>query len=189
MRKPVYRYPDFVREVELYQEGKKRYWLTLTISDNPKEELCVILKNPSRADREVSDKTVYNVSSYVYRNRKRHADLRNVGKVTILNLIPFYQTYSDQLLKLKDGIADRENLRSIQKFSRNCDKVILAWGNHPKGLYQEYEALKNEVIGILKTNKNTLYYVDRLSLSGNPKHGQVWGYADKLVRQFGSEHN
>ncbi|NAS11635.1 DUF1643 domain-containing protein [Poritiphilus flavus] len=182
MRKPVYTYPDFVSRIALYQQPGKRYWLTLTVCEHMEEELCVILKNPSRANREVSDKTVYNVASYIYRNKERYEELRNVGKVTILNLIPFYQTYSDRLQLHRNGIADHKNLSFIDKFSKNCDKVILAWGNHPKGLYEEYEALKEEVKNILRNNGNSLFYVDRLSLSGNPKHGQVWGYQDSFCK-------
>ena len=61
MKKPVYRYPSFVKKVELEKTGNKRFWLELVIDESKDESIVVILKNPSRANKEVSDKTVYNV--------------------------------------------------------------------------------------------------------------------------------
>jgi len=60
--------------------------------------------------------------------------------------------------------------------------VIVAWGGHPKGLIEEYEELKRKTIDILKRNENNVFYVDRLSKIGNPKHGQVWGYENKFLK-------
>jgi hypothetical protein len=46
--------------------------------------------------------------------------------------------------------------------------------DHPKGLYKEYEELKETTPDNLKVNKNNVFHVDKLSKNGNPKHGQVW---------------
>jgi hypothetical protein len=59
--------------------------------------------------------------------------------------------------------------------------VIVAWGDHPKGLYKEYQQLKLKTFDTLRTNKNTVFYVGKLSKNGNPKHGQVWGYENELL--------
>jgi hypothetical protein len=32
----------------------------------------------------------------------------------------------------------------------------------------------------LTKNNNKFFYVDKLSKAGNPKHGQIWGYKDRL---------
>lgn len=181
MRKPVYKYPSFVQDVELEKTDNKRFWLKLLIDESKSESIIIILKNPSRANKEISDKTVYNVSNYIYRNRDRYDVLKDIGKVIILNLIPHYETYSNKLEPLKDEVICAENLRIINRLSSEHSKVIIAWGNHPSGLFQEYENLKIQVMKILTNNSNKVFYVDKFSTAGNPKHGQVWGYSNNLL--------
>ena len=181
MRKPIYKYPHFIKEVSLSKTDNKRYWLKLVFDETKKESIVIILKNPSKANKEISDKTVYNVSSYIYRNRHKHSVLSDIGSVIILNLIPHYQTYSKELRSLKSDIIDQVNLDTINRFTRQHSRVIIAWGNAPEGLFSQYEAIKNSVMNILSQNKNKVLYVDKLSKSGNPKHGQIWGYKDDLI--------
>lgn len=180
-RKPVYKYPDFITDITLEKTHTKRYWLKLVFDDTKNETLGIILKNPSRANKEVSDKTIYNVSSYIYKNRDKYPEFKDVGTIVILNLIPNYQTYSDQLEPLKHEIIDPENLAIIKQFTSQCNNVIIAWGNYPKGLLKEFEELKTNVMDILSENNNKVLYVDKLSKAGNPKHGQIWGYKDTLI--------
>ena len=182
MKKPVYKHPEFVTTTADRRiiEQNKRLWLTLTIDETKNESIIVILKNPSRATKDISDKTVFTVTKYIYNNRSKYKQLKDIGTVIILNLIPFYETYSEKLVANSSGIIDRENLKTIQEFTSNHKTVIAAWGDHPNGLAAEYEELKNMVLQIIKDNKNDLYYVDKLSKKGNPKHGQVWGYGDLL---------
>ena len=182
-KKPVYKHPEFVTRTEAkrIEEENKRLWLTLTIEENLKESVVVILKNPSRATKDISDKTVFNVTNYIHKNRENYKQLKNTGTIIILNLIPFYETYSDQLAISKTKIIDKENLKTIKDFSLKNKNVIIAWGDHPKGLYNEYEHIKKSVLDILKANRNNIYYIDKLSRNGNPKHGQIWGYENKLI--------
>jgi hypothetical protein len=182
MKKPVYKYPDFITEIKLNKTDTKRYWLKLTIDKSKTETIVVILKNPSRANDKVSDKTVYNVSSYIYKNRDSISDFSEIGTIIILNLIPHYQTYSDKLEPLKDKIIDAENLKFINKFTSNHKKVIIAWGNAPKGLKKEYNQLRQSTLDILSENEASIFYIDKLSKELNPKHGQIWGYADELKK-------
>jgi hypothetical protein len=182
MRKPVYKYPEFVSEVNLRNNEKKRYWLNVTIDNGKKESIVVILKNPSRASKEISDKTVFNVCNYIYRNQNKYTELNDVGNVIILNLIPNYETYSHLLKNVQDEIIDQENLKTINDFCVKHNRVIIAWGNHPNGLYNEYQKLKSSTIKILQENKNEIFYVDKMSKDGNPKHGQIWGYKNELIK-------
>ncbi|WP_276682471.1 DUF1643 domain-containing protein [Empedobacter brevis] len=182
MKKPTYKYPDFVSKVKLKSENGKRYWLNLEIDKTKSEEIIVILKNPSRANKLISDKTVFNVSNYIYKNREEYPELKNIRYITILNLIPNYLTNSSSLKEFKDTIIDSKNIRTLNKYCRKNKKVIIAWGNHPIGLYDEYEKLKNETKKILTLNKNQVFLVDKKTVLGNPKHGQVWGYKNKLVK-------
>lgn len=182
--KPTYKHPDFVLNTadRRIEKENKRLWLSLLIDKNATESLLVILKNPSRATKDISDKTVFTVTNYVHRNRKKYPALKNVGTIIIVNLIPFYETYSDKLATSKQTIIDKENHDTIIDLTSKHKNVIVAWGDHPKGLYKEYEILKQATFDILKANKNNVFYVDKLSNSGNPKHGQVWGYENELKK-------
>lgn len=183
MSTPNYKYPDFVKNVSLKTEDGKRYWLTLKIDNDKTDCINVILKNPSRADENISDKTVYTVATYIYNNRKKHSAFNNIGEITILNLIPNYLTDSNRLQNFKDDIIDQENMLILNRFCSQNKKVIIAWGNHPEGLYKEFEELKQSAMKILSENANEVFFVDRMTNDGNPKHGQVWGYNDELKRQ------
>lgn len=182
MSKPTYHYPYFVEVVTLQNTDSKRYWLKLKFDNHKKEGIIVILKNPSRANKTVSDKTVYNVSNYIYRNQDNYVELKNIGTVIFLNLIPHYLTYSSKLKEFQNTLIDQKNLKVLNEVCRNHKKVIIAWGNHPQGLYNEYEQLKNSVMQILANNTNEIFFVDRMTKGGNPKHGQVWGYSNKLQK-------
>ena len=89
-RKPVYKHPEFVTRTEAkrIEEENKRLWLTITIDEKLKESVVVILKNPSRATKDISDKTVFNVTNYIHKNRVNYKQLKNTGTIIILNLIP-----------------------------------------------------------------------------------------------------
>jgi len=181
-KKPTYQYPDFVSNVNLRTGHKKRYWLRLEIDKNQKDGIVVILKNPSRANKVISDKTVFTVSNYIFKNREKYATFKNIGKVIIVNLMPNYLTDSSGLIHFKKTIINKENRRVLNAFCSKYKNVIIAWGDPPKGLYEEYEKLKASAKRILKKHENQVYYVDKMSASGNPKHGQVWGYHNELIK-------
>ena len=112
MKKPVYHYPEFVSNVTLCATKEKRYWLNMEIDSSKKKGIVVILKNPSRAKQHVSDKTVYNVSNYIFRNRNKFAPLHEVGNITIVNLIPHFQTYSERLKSMRGNSVSYTHLRA-----------------------------------------------------------------------------
>lgn len=181
--KPTYKHPEFVLETadKRIEKENKRLWLSLNIDKSAKESLLVILKNPSRATKDISDKTVFTVTNYVHRNREKYSAFMNIGTVIIVNLIPFYETYADQLGTLGVNVIDKQNQDTITDLTSKHKNVIVAWGDHPKGLYKEYQQLKQTTFDTLRTNKNNVFYVDKLSKNGNPKHGQVCGYENELL--------
>ncbi|GMU87415.1 MAG: hypothetical protein AMXMBFR48_26560 [Ignavibacteriales bacterium] len=184
-RKPVYLHPGFVlRPVTLKRTEEKRYWLRMQFDNGGDKTVVVILKNPSRATGEVSDKTVFNVANYIYKNSKSNLALKGTGSVVILNLIPAYETYSERLKTRNEALADGVNLKYLSRFAKKADVIISAWGDAPKGLEGEYTRLRDEVVKLLSGTGKVIYYVDKLSKKGNPKHGQIWGYADKMKRML-----
>lgn len=182
MRKPVYRHPEFVTKTKDKRVPDKRFWLKLTIDENKKENIVVILKNPSRATKDISDKTIFTVTNYIYKNSKNYSALKNVGTIIVLNLIPLYETYSENLQLISDRIIDKTNLKWIDRFCSENKNILIAWGNHPKGLKKEFEKIKTSVSKIFEKNGNNIFYVEKFSAQGNPKHGMVWGYDNPLIK-------
>lgn len=180
--KPTYKHQDFVlnTEDERVEKENKRLWLSLRIEEKSEEGILVILKNPSRATKDISDKTVFNVTNYIHKNKRTYPPLENIGMIIIANLIPYYETYANLLATSRQQIIDEQNQRTIAQLASMHKNVIIAWGNHPKGLHAEYEELKRNVFGILRMNGNNVFHVGKISRIGNPKHGQVWGYKDEL---------
>lgn len=183
MTQQVYRHPAFVSRTndKRIENENKRLWLSLTIDKNCNETIVVILKNPSRATKDISDKTVSNVTKYIHNNRNKYSQFKSVGTIIILNLIPYYETYSNQLLLSTNNIIDKKNLKVIKELTTKHKNIIAAWGDPPKGLLKEYEILKNLVLDHLKFNENNVFYVDKISKKGNPKHGQVWSHKNPLM--------
>ncbi|WP_445385686.1 DUF1643 domain-containing protein [Robiginitalea sp. IMCC44478] len=176
-----YTYPDFVTRIQIDEVPNKRLALQIRLKGNGKKKLLVIQKNPSRANSSISDHTVNRVLHYCNRNKDLYPQLKEVGNLVFLNLIPYYLTDSRKLRKLPFKIEDTENMKRVEHAIKTSDYGILAWGNPPLGLKAEYEKLKTAVYVFLDTYSLQSFYVGSLSASGNPKHGQIWGYSDTLI--------
>ena len=182
MRKaPTYHYPEFISHIRIEATRHKRYLLRLELHNPYDKELLVILKNPSRANSTVSDKTVFNICNYIYRNKCGHEALQQVGRISIVNLMPHYLTDSNLLHTQKEGLMDSKNFETIDTLCRQITTVIIAWGNAPKGLDQTYKRMTSKVLTILGTRQNRVYCVKQLSAAGHPRHGQIWAYTDPLI--------
>ena len=57
MKKPIYKHQDFIINKEYERTDNKRYWLELTINNDCTENIIVIMKNPSRATGQPSDRS------------------------------------------------------------------------------------------------------------------------------------
>ncbi len=184
MAPKIHKYPSFViskiRDTD--KDESKRYWLNIVIDETKTESITVILKNPSKATEEHSDHTVNRVINYIHNNRETIEELKNIGTITILNLIPLYETVSSKLKAMNLPIYDEKNVEVIREHCEKSDKLIIAWGNHPKRLSKEYKVLRGEVLEIIKQSNSKVFYVQSLSKAGNPRHGQVWAYYDQLKK-------
>ena len=176
----AYTYPKFAKVLRIHQAQGKRYRMEIEIDPTGSGTFVVIQKNPSRANAEVSDHTLNRVLNYLYLNREKNACLRGVRRVVFLNLIPWYETYSDRLIEKENQLYDPENLRTIAAHLGSGDPCIIAWGNPPKGLGKPYASLAEKVLGLLGRYGNSVYHVGGLTRLGYPRHGQIWGYTDPL---------
>ena len=95
-----------------------------------------------------------------------------------------FETYSKSLHTHSGLMNNDTNLSYLEEYIKLCDSVILAWGNPPKGLKEDYHQRIQSVFEILQNNPKQTYYVGSISKKGHPKHGQVWKYADSLINYF-----
>ena len=156
-KRPTYHYPKFIRQIRVEGTPHKRYQLNLELDNAHSKGVVVILKNPSRANTTVSDKTVYNVSNYIYKNTTKHKALERVGHISIVNLMPHYLTDSSLLQTKKGALMDCKNFETINTLCRQMTTVIIAWGNAPKGLDQTYQRMTSKVQTILSAQNNRVY--------------------------------
>jgi len=183
-KKPFYSYPEEYVDINgikmcCEESENKRYCLEIPLKNrNQDNGIVVILKNPSRAKAKEADKTISTVIRYI----SKKEELKDIGKIVILNLMPVYETYSDKLTE--DNIDDK-NMEYIVHYTRKYKKTIIAWGNKPKNFRAEkYKELCDIVLKILKDNE--VFRVGEISEKGNPKHGQVWRYVkeEDVLRLF-----
>ena len=174
-------YPDFARVLDIDEHECRRYSLEIAFGASGGGALMVIQKNPSRAGAQVSDHTVNRVLRYLHHHRGETPWLHTIGKVVFLNLIPWYETYSENLLRIPQALADPRNLRTIAGFASTGGPCIVGWGNPPKGLTAPYEALAARVLDMLRDAGNPVFHVGDLTRLGHPRHGQYWAYRQPLL--------
>lgn len=116
-------YPEYVdtKNIRLKENENKKYRYYLEIpfkncTNDYKNELCVILKNPSKANKTKCDKTVKNVCEVVYNKYK---------ELIILNLFHYYST-EVKGLKVFFISSDyyKEMSINIKNIKRYCNKDI-----------------------------------------------------------------
>ncbi|MCY7542403.1 DUF1643 domain-containing protein [Bacillus safensis] len=103
------------------EKVKVRYKLTVCYKEKPindgSEEIIVLLKNPSKANQEDSDRTINKVIKIF------DTDTGKVSKLTFLNVFPFYVTDSRQLSPFdKDLIKNDKD--KYEEFLKENLKVI-----------------------------------------------------------------
>ncbi|MBU4378735.1 MAG: DUF1643 domain-containing protein [Proteobacteria bacterium] len=100
--------------------NKYRYFLERSWSSG-NGHLCWILLNPSTADAQVDDPTI--------RRCIRFAQRWGYAGMQVVNLFAYRSTDPGQLRAVGDPVGP-DNNRFILQAARECDKVVLGWGNH-----------------------------------------------------------
>lgn len=164
----------------------QRTYLTISLLDNTqKDDISVILMNPSAADSTQSDNTVNGTINHLYQDQFKF--------ITILNLFPIYDSNSSNLYNSVQSIRNStssfnlqniidNNLNTISNYIGRSSKIILAWGNCPTAdskfptsttfnatLF--YNTIHN-VLNMLKYKTNLYYFkfngCSKLTQYGNP---------------------
>lgn len=171
--KPVYKYKDYVDidNIEINQETGYRYSLFIPLKKTVnKKHVLVIMRNPSEANKSISDKTINNVLSFCH---------NKYGGVYMANLYPYYETKSRKLKDFIDLESYKEkmekNSQALEGLLKNIDDVIVAWGTSSTGSKYE-ENYRNTVRSVsnklTRANKNV--YAMRFVSSRNPWHPRNW---------------
>lgn len=174
----IYPYKSYVdrKSIDIFKVnvGENNYRYSLSVNFNnanlKKRPLAVIMKNPSRADENNSDRTVNNILEFAHQNK--------YTKVHILNLYGLYSTDAQKVKELVNAGQEivaigEENDKTIKDIIKNVEDIIIAWGTPPEGMKVIYKKRVKKVMSFLEGKK--LYYVfedyqNRLY----PRHPQVW---------------
>ncbi len=201
----TFSYPDFIDTTLITglidTNENRRFLLSIPLSTEAKNSLLVILKNPSCATTNECDVTINRIVNYVTLN-KTNPLLKEIDKIQIVNLFAYYETYSDSLKDVykefgEEFLVGNDNLSNnyeyfvelnndqiINEAIQNASLIILSWGDSPKGIKPLYRKRVNQVKGFIKDLNmfDKVFYVNSISKDGNPKHAQIWGYSDKLIK-------
>lgn len=164
-------YRDYVLnvEVEIDEIINARYVLVADLNQNNTSSCAIIMKNPSKANKEISDKTVNNVLEVAYNH--------GFSKVYILNL---YSYYSPKVKDIKDLILANtsehlnRNNKVIADTMIHVNEVIVAWGTIQGSaeLMKNYNNRIKTIYNFIK-NKKILVLDEDFTHSRFPKHPQT----------------
>lgn len=172
-KKVIYKYKQYidVDNILINQEGEYRYSLFIPYK-NPvnKKNVLVIMRNPSKANKDISDKTINNVLGFCH---------NKYDGVYMTNLYPYYETNSTKVKDFIESVSYEEqmekNAQILDTLLESVDEVIAAWGTNNTG--SKYDKGYEDVIGqILETlnKKNKDVYAMRFVASKNPWHPRNW---------------
>ncbi|WP_051556516.1 DUF1643 domain-containing protein [Alkalihalobacterium bogoriense] len=160
-----------VENIDIDDEPGYRYSMFVPFKDSITDKLAlVIMRNPSKADKTKSDKTINNVLRFCS---------KYYSGVYIANLYPNYETDST---KVKDFIESDsygekmiKNYEAIDKILDNIEEVIVAWGtsNTSSKYDEDYETNIEKVLENLN-NANKSVFAMRFASSNNPWHPRNW---------------
>lgn len=187
------KYPDFVNQNQITCQGANGYRFLLSIPFNgifPKDQLAVIMKNPSSASEATCDQTISKVCNTAYYN--------GYSGVVILNLFPFRATEAPQVQRFYANKyyqpIMKANLKIIQKTCFNRD-VVFAWGKDSiKGRRQYPKNYDHAIMAITSTVVSNTYYAVRCRCKNRgcsssrhhliryPLHGLAWSNNAALHR-------
>lgn len=138
------RYPATIQSLKINarEESNLRYSLKVDYANVVSgSQVCVIMMNPSKANKITSDLTVNKVFNYFQRDPAHHCK-----SISMLNLFPYYEPDSSNLnTHVNESYRSTmdENMKVMKQFIRDSDKIVLAWGDVPK----KFDAsLHNDVV-------------------------------------------
>ncbi|HFL3696529.1 TPA: DUF1643 domain-containing protein [Clostridioides difficile] len=158
---------EFVRDkITVIIKENERFLLQIPYNKNKiyNKKVTIIMKNPSYANANRSDKTTNKVISYIYDKFK------DVGVLSIVNLFTIITSKSDELknfIEYNNSISWKRNKEIIKNECGNSNYIIFAWGDE---VVPEHRDRENEVLKIVKELKKQPYCINTLTKKGFPRH-------------------
>lgn len=148
--------------------NKLRYSLIIELipqinNENNNKNIIVIMMNPSKADRNVSDPTINKVI--------RICAKAGFSTLKILNSIPYYETYSDKIKNLTPNkcIILEKNIEEIKEKTQDATHIVIATGLPSKK--EAKESMEKEILKVHELLENKLpIYVFGVRKDGFSKH-------------------
>ena len=138
-----------------------KWSISFTLKEAECKSALVILQNPSKASKDISDQTVNKVLEVLYNFK--------YGKVYLTNLIPYYGTNSKEISELvKDKVeVFQRNDEIIKEKINTVDKIFVAWGGS-NGF--DLEFYNSRLASIRKLLENKDVYCYKINRNGTPIH-------------------
>ena len=158
-----------VTNAKFSNDKKFRYKLEIQLKDKSDgEALCVIMQNPSYADKNIADKSVNFLEKLIF--KKGYEEFSKIHKIIIVNQFAYIQTND---FSGSDEEIGKENDKIIEDCITEADVVLIAWGKS--------NSFKNRidfVNSILRQeqNHNKKYYITK-------KHPSR-GFYDNFVEEY-----
>lgn len=176
-----HKYKEYIdiKNIVIDASNSFRYLLTVPYLDNKSDRSAlVIMKNPSKADKTISDHTINNVLKFCE---------GKYSKVYFMNLFPFYSTDPlgvKEFIKSKDfEKIMKKNDEVLKATIHECDDVIVAWGRDSIGNKEAYLKAIQRIEKIIDDSEKTK---NAVKLKGGnedkqyPWHPQVWAVNNEL---------
>jgi hypothetical protein len=150
--------PEYIDKGAIFSADKKyryRLWRTW---DNSKKAVLFVMLNPSTADENKLDPTVRRCLGY--------AIDWGYGRLDVCNIFALRATNPKELYSSESPVGENPmiNIEHILIAAQECDKVIVAWGNH--GCHTNRG---DHIIDILKQGKITPYFLS-MTQKHQPAH-------------------
>jgi hypothetical protein len=134
-----------VKVTPIFSDDKKfRYSLEIIKTDALKSNIktvCVIMQNPSYADKGVADKSVQFIEKLIF--CKGYKEFDNVYKIIVVNQYAYIQTLDFEGEKIKIGINTDSHIKSAID---NSEIILIAWGSSNK--YIDRQKTINSMINL-----------------------------------------
>jgi hypothetical protein len=125
------------------EDGKRyRYRLEAIKIDVPStgETICLVMQNPSYADKTVADRSVKRMEEMIFGNKQ--PAFKQIRRLIVVNQFALVQTSGFQG---NDEDIGKDNDKEIGKALRESEIVVLGWGASNR-----FDARKCFIIGLLK---------------------------------------
>lgn len=158
------RYKEYVNVTNICcdENNDIRYCLDVELKNCDKNKIAlVIMKNPSKADKDSSDQTVNKVLDVMYKS--------GYGKCSIMNIIPYYATDSAKVAEKAKSNKEVYILNDQYLKSRvdTATRIFVAWGGNSAF---DIDFYNTRIENIKKFLEGKTVYCYKKNKDGTPIH-------------------